>query len=350
MAKIVNRAFDEFLANTVRISNSVSDKAKGSRTFLRNEIESLSNNGLFLPLVKGRDCNFGSFARKTKIVDLNDIDMIVALNCSDTQYNDKGDYENIVMTYTGNNGLIKQMCDVSTNIYYPYERIYSLNSTKIKNTLVKSLNTIGQYEKADIHSRKEAVTLKLKSYEWNFDIIPAYFVTNNVGDILFYLIPNGNGNWKKTNPIKEAKRIQSINKEFNGKVYDVVRLVKYWNTRARVKTITSYVLEAMVLDYFDQTTNNKIHPDGTTTDWVDVHFKNFLNYMSTNIYNPIYDPKGIEGNINDLSWFEQNNIADRASSDYEKAKQAIHKEINGDHEGSINIWRDIFGDKFPKYE
>ncbi len=62
------------------------------------------------------------------------------------------------------------------------------------------------------------------------------------------------------------------------------------------------------------------------------------------------DPKGIRRNINDVSWEDRVKIADRATLDKQKADEARSFENNTDHENSIQIWRDVFGELFPKYE
>ena len=80
MAKSVNTAFLEFLNNKINISTQESDNAKKSRDFLLEQIQDLSYNGNFLSLATQYNCFFGSFARKTKIQPLNDIDIIVGLN------------------------------------------------------------------------------------------------------------------------------------------------------------------------------------------------------------------------------------------------------------------------------
>ena len=73
-------------------------------------------------------------------------------------------------------------------------------------------------------------------------------------------------------------------------------------------------------------------------------------YIKNNIWNAIYDSKGIEGNINTLSYSEKLSLQSRASNDYTKACNAISAEINSnDQEKAINIWRDIFGGDFPHY-
>lgn len=67
-----------------------------------------------------------------------------------------------------------------------------LNSTKVINRFITKLSDLQDYSKAEMHKNHEAATLQLKSYTWNFDIVPCFYT-----DTDFYLIPDGSGNWKR---------------------------------------------------------------------------------------------------------------------------------------------------------
>jgi hypothetical protein len=54
--------------------------------------------------------------------------------------------------------------------------------------------------------------------------------------------------------------------------------------------------------------------------------------------------------INTLTYDEKKKISDRAYADYEKAVDARKLEGDKKMKESINKWREIFGDGFPKYE
>lgn len=227
--------------------------------------------------------------------------------------------------------------------------ILHLNSNKVKNKLVSALQSISQYEKSEIHARGEAVTLKLKSYSWNFDIVPAFYCTGDTYTKPYYLIPNGYGKWKKTNPKLEQERVSSLNQKFNNVVLSTIRLVKYWNRRGQMPNITSYVLETMVLDYFDQT-NHSVVNDNKYYDYPDMHFRDALYYISNHIMCSVQDTKGFQGNINTLTYEQKNKIKTRASNDYSKAYNAVRAETQEkDNQKSMKIWKDIFGDNFPQY-
>ena len=68
------------------------------------------------------------------------------------------------------------------------------------------------------------------------------------------------------------------------------------------------------------------------------------------VYNPVNDPKNIQGNLNNLSPENKKKISDRAYQDYLKAFNARQLENAKNDRDSISKWIEIFGDKFPKYE
>ena len=164
------------------------------------------------------------------------------------------------------------------------------------------------------------------------------------------MIPNGNGAWKKTNPKIKKKRLSDLNVKFNGVVIKLIRLVKYWNRRGKMPNITSYVLETMVLDYFD-TSSHSAEQENKTYDYVDIDFKNFLDYLSKNIFNVVKDSKNIEGDINNLTNEQKQSLYNRAKNDYKKAYNAVYAEVYEKNMAkSINLWRDLFGEEFTCYE
>jgi len=347
MATNVNAAFSKFINEEINISKSSSDLAKNCRDYLFNQIHSLSSSGKFVPLASLYDISFGSFSRKTKIYPLDDIDVIVGLDGGKITlhvYN----WDNIKLTVDNDstNNALRNLCDV----YNGYAgRRYVINSNKVKNKLVNALSNLNNYSKADLHARGEAVTLNLKSYTWN-NIVPA-FSCIYYNDNQYYLIPNGRGNWKFTNPKLEQERVSRLNVEFNGVVLSTIRLLKYWKKRGKMPNITSYVLETITLDYFDQAKHSGYNSKGMSYDCPDDHFSGALKYIRDHIFYTIHDSKGVQNDINDLNYSQKMALRNRAGADYDKSIDAITAEIyEKNDKKSINIWRDIFGERFPKYE
>ena len=345
MATTVNQAFAEFIDN-LTISKSKRDIANSSVDAIKNQIDNLSNKELIPNTVNSKHYVFGSFSRRTKNVPLDDIDVIICFDSCECAKMFEYSWDNIkIVIQNGGNKRLIDLCDKKSTYGYPYQSECELNSNRFKNKLVSSLSSVQYYKNAELHARGEAVTLSLSSYDWTFDLVPAFYYDKD-GETI-YLIPNGKGRWKKTNPRKERQRIADLNILFKNIVGKVVRLVKYWNKRGKMPTMTSYVLETMVLDFFDA----RPIPKETDTLFIDLLFKDVLDYIAKNINGYIGDSKGIEGDINTLSYSERHSIMNRAMNDYKKAVNAVAAEVKENNQKkSINIWRDIFGEEFPSYE
>ena len=211
---------------------------------------------------------------------------------------------------------------------------------KVVNKFKEYLGGISQYKKADIKRNQEAVTLELQSYEWVYDIVPCFITNPEFDGRTYYLIPDGNGNWKKSNPRIDQNRVTTSNAEHEVSVLDVIRLVKYWNKRPTMPSVQSYLLENIVLNYFDQ---------GTHTKYVDLEIRDVLLYIADSILSSVSDPKRIQGDLNNLLPQDRNKVRQRALLDRAKALEARTFESNGQMKEAINKWREIFGEGFPIY-
>lgn len=332
MAKTVNGAFNEFLKNTVNLDKEETKIARNSKNWLLDQIAAFKEDTTFPLLAPEYNIQFGSFARKTKIRPLDDIDLMIGLHANGASY-DSGTKGEIIIKALKNTTLYN-FCDYETDI---------LNSVKIINKFLSNLKDVPQYKNAEIKRNKEAATLSLKSYDWVYDIVPCFYTAPDHFGKTYYIIPDGSGNWKKTNPRIDRDRTQNVNQQHLGRVLNIIRIIKYWNKRPTMPTMSSYLLETMLLNYYASKTSE-------ASEFVDLEIPPVLNYIKNNIYSVVNDPKNIQGNINSLSWEDRVKIANRAQSDKEKAEKAREYERNGDNENSIKKWREFFGDKFPEYE
>lgn len=328
MALSVNAAFDQFSQDCVNLDSDRTKKARNSRDWLFEQLNKLPDDDSNFPLkYEEMHVNFGSFARKTKIRELDDIDIMYCLHGNNAYYSKSIYLDNLYYIHTENAGSrLKSLSDNN-----------QLNSRKVINQFISSLSEIQNYKSADIHRKGEAATLQLSSYEWNFDVVPSFYTTSN-----FYLIPNGSGNWKASNPPLDQNNITRINQKHSGKILQIVRTLKFWNKHAQMRTISSYLFENLVLKYFDSQTE--------ISDYIDVNIINFWLNLSSSIYENVTDPKGIDNNLNDLSYEDKLAISNKSKEAYNKGYEAYKIEIDDkDTKRSINKWREIFGDDFPIY-
>ena len=332
MAKTVNEAFNIFLRDYVNLESYETQQARSSRNWLLSQIHLFPSKDLSFPrLYSEKDIFFGSFARRTKKRDLDDIDMMIALSAEGGIYQE---FTNKIEIYVSESAYkLKALCFDNTKI---------LSSRKVINKFISLLNNVPQYEKAEIKRNMEAGILNLRSYPWTFDLVPCFFTQKDWFNKDYYLIPDGQGHWKKTDPRIDRNRVTDINQLHDGNVLNVIRLMKYWNKRPTMPSISSYLLENIILDFYS-TQYTK------SSGYVDLEVPNILQYIQTSVFYPVNDPKGIQGNINHLSPDEQDKISNRAYFDYLRALEARIFEEEGNHKFAIAKWREICGCNFPTY-
>jgi len=329
MATTVYGAFKEFNNDTVNLAADRTKAGRASRDWLIDQLISLPNKAEEFPkLYENMHIKFGSFARNTKIRPLDDIDLMLTFSGEGTTYNAIEYGQNYLLYVPESAKFLRKLCNVDG----------TLNSIKLINKIVSSLNNIEQYKSSDKHRRQEAGTLNLSSYEWVFDIVPAFYT-----DTKYYLIPDGQSGWKATDPNIDQQRVSDINNKYEGKVLQLIRTLKYWNNRALMITIPSYLFENLVLNFTEGRNSLSEH--------LDINLINFWHYLKSAIYNPVNDPKRFQGDLNTLSIAERMGIATRANDAFTKGYDAFKLETEEkDQHKAINKWAEIFGDNFPKYE
>lgn len=325
MARTVQSAFNEFNDNIVNLSSDETLKARNSRDFLLTNLHGFDTKITNFPLTySNKSIKFGSFARKTKIIEVDDIDLMLCFNGSNACYSEYYNGEFKIHTENADSRL-KLLSD--NNV---------LNSRKVIEKIKSSLSSLYYYEKAEIHRQQEAVTLKLSSYTWNFDIVPCFFTT---GD--FYLIPDGNGNWKKADPRLDQERVSNENQRQNGRLLQLIRTLKYWNSERKITyKMGSYFFENLVIQF---------SRDYGLSSEIDLDIRKFFLFLYQNIENNFDDPKGFQGNINNLSYSERLDVKNKAFNMYQICCNAYSHKENYECEKSIKEWQKVFGSEFPNY-
>ena len=332
MATTVNSAFDEFMRDVVNLDPDVTKNARDSRDNLLSNIAEFDNSDDFFGLCSSFDIQFGSFARKTKCRELDDVDLMIGIAANGATYNSYDLWNNVHITASTTNAAQSE-CTRDDG---------TLNSTQVTNKFKKKLESVREYSRSEIRRNGEAVILNLKSKDWSFDIVPCFHTVTEDNGRSYYLIPNGSGNWKKTDPQKDRDHVISTNQSRAGRALELIRLCKKWNKVKNVKTIPSYLLETMIINHCDAETE--------LSEWIDLRFRELLRYISDYINSSVDDMKEIQGDINDLSWTDRYSIQQKAQADYNKACDASNAEIQEeDQKKAISKWGEILGGEFPTY-
>lgn len=325
-------SFNEFSKNIVDLDSGVTGIARASRGFLISQLESLPEKIAGFPPLTGRFQNYGSFERKTKIRELDDIDLLVILDGNDTVPRPQPDYVYYLRLSSEEAPLYR----------FKDDGFDFVNSTKILNRIRDSLKEVTHYEKAGIKRTEQAVTLKLSSYPWAYDIVPAVEIPDgNSGADGCYLIPDGKGNWIRTDPRRDAKALEPLRKEHSGYFLKVMRLLKFWN-RLRTK-LPSYYFETIVCKVLSQAARFTDEP-------IPNAIKHFFAAAPTGILQACPDPKGLGPDLDEkIDSTKKNSVVKELLEADKNAGQAIAHKIKGDHEKAIYCWRQVFGNSFPAH-
>jgi hypothetical protein len=331
MPYTVDYSFDAFRSQYVDLDPKDVEKARKSRDYLKDQITDIARSDNSFPKLYGGYQPFGSFARRTKTRKLDDIDMLLLLNGTSTQ-------ERYLSAYSSR----IYVKDTSLPIWLYTDDENYLSSTKVLNKLKSSLSSVPNYRQSEIKRTGAAVVLNLTSYDWVFDIVPAMPISDGAGGVNYYLIPDGKGNWMRTDPRRDQKAITEANKKQDGLLLPLIRLIKYWNVHYyAVPRISSYYLETMLINAFKYG-----YPKITSIkSGIPVAFQQ----LATSVQNSCGDPKGLGPNLDaDVSWEVRTKVRDAAKKMAQFAQSALQNEQSGDHKLAISWWKTIFSD-FPPY-
>jgi len=292
MAKTISESFRELKVNleiTELQHSAVSTRQQNVRNAFENELDILDS---FLT---------GSYSRYTMIAPLKeaDIDIFIIL---DTKY---------YYHYNGQNGGQAGLLDL------------------VKRTLRKTYP-----ETPDISRNGQAVTIQFTDFM--VDVVPAFFRKGEG-----YLIPNSiSQSWTSTDPKKHVEIMSSANKEHDGDLVPLIKMIKGWN-RSINDYFRSFHLEVMALHILGKVKISD-YPSG-----VRYFFDKGRSYVKQK--NP--DPAGYGGDVG--SYLNTQEKIDDAVNKFETAyTRAIKAEDYANRyyiEDAINVWRKIFGNYFPAY-
>jgi len=332
MARTINGALNELVQDKVNLLKSRTDAGRRSRDHLLEQIKRLNDSSLEkLDFADTYNLPFGSFSRRTKVKPLDDIDQMIGLNGGKLVWNEATNYDEAIISILNpfDKGIWSQLLNDDD----------TLSPIKVLNRFKRMLSGMSGYQNPQLNRRQQAVTFQMTSNEWNFDLVPCFYTQSGV-----YLIPSGNGNyWMQTDPRKDQTLATEVNRQHNGKVLEIIRLMKYWNKQDRKPSIpSSYLLEVMLLYFYK---SRWLTTAGTLQEEVEKS----LIYIRDNIYSWIEDPKGIEGNINRLDHDVQNKIHARVTNDLENIKYGNYYESIGEKERAFEYWEKVLGSFFPAY-
>ena len=197
-------------------------------------------------------------------------------------------------------------------------------------------DALGEY-RTNVRKNGQAATLYYESWP-NVDIVPVSKVTNDDGSVNRYEVPDMNSDkWLPSRPRRHTVAIQERAAECGSRFKPLIRMVKQWN-KSHSDLMESYHIEALAL----QVCSGVLSDDP----W---DLFNFFNQAAKLTQTSLAYDGGFADDY--LDYTTRREVLNRLNTAVDRARDAWHLTYgsNSDHRRAIEIWRQVFGDRFPAY-
>lgn len=331
MLNPVVHAFDQLFKKYINYGAEESAQVQLHIDTFIQELHTLSYKKDYLPwLNRERHLVASSFGRDTHINPLKHVQLLVCLNSESAKMIFDKDSKAYIIRVNAGADRFGDMVNADRE----------LMPNAIARSFMEEFRDFPDAKNVSI-SPEGGATYRRKGCLWVFNVIPAFFVTHPKTKETFYLVPDNKGHWKHVYPHSETDALLAINREHNGFMYDLIRIMKYWNREHDIPTIPSALLEAIVVNYC-QAKPEKLK------EFADLDIAGLLRTIKDTIKKPVMDPLGKRGDLNTIPVQARQKIADQAFRDQLKAESARTMEFNRDYVRSIEKWSEVVGYEFRK--
>ncbi|AUH70624.1 nucleotidyltransferase [Legionella sainthelensi] len=229
---------------------------------------------------------------------------------------------------------LKEHADLDIIVVLHYSKY--IKDKKPSEVLQEVRDTLGVY-KTNVRKNGQAVTLYYETWP-NVDIVPCCRNVDDKGNVTSYSIPDMNTEtWIKSRPKSHASNINLRSSHCGENFRKLITMIKHWN-KTHGSYLQSYHIEALCLETFYVPMKDLSWEIFTFFDTASKLIDRYLWY---------------EGDVVDnyLNYETRQEVKRRLESARDKASTAwwwTYGNKNNNEE-AIKIWRQIFGDKFPRY-
>ena len=166
-------------------------------------------------------------------------------------------------------------------------------------------------------------------------------IVGSDGSASYFLIPDGAGNWIRTDPRIDDANTTRCNLQHGGLFLPTIRLLKYWNRRVHKPRLRPYYFETLAISTFSNV--------ATVTD-LPAAVRHFFDAGPMHLFSTCADPKALGPALDrDVDRETKNKIYAAMTDAAKKAGGALAFEKRGQHREAIGLWGQIFGPGFPTY-
>lgn len=192
--------------------------------------------------------------------------------------------------------------------------------------------------------KKQRRSIRIETSDVDMDVVPIIQPYANIDT--YYIADRELERWVETNPKKYTIWTTDVNDKAKGRFKPLVKLFKWW--RRENKTVSKhpkgFILECITAE--SMSCSVKHYGELFVS-----MFKSFVEkyswYISNNLVPTISDP-GVPGNsiTEGLTFSAFEGFYNKVKSHAEIGEKALNEE---DEEIALNLWREVFGPRFPKF-
>jgi len=299
----VAQAFDTFMKR-LELTEPERDKVSRQQNELRSRLRD-KLNGI------ARDVLVGSYARKTAIRPLNDVDLFLELELGVHGARRNREPQ-----------LLLEDVQRALRACYPSTTDAPGPATRIQG---------------------RSVNIEFTGTGIGYDVIPAFRVRGSDGSApeYYYEIPNRNRrDWIRTNPEVHGQLVSAANARAGGMLNRLIKAAKHWNriheSSAGDRPLRSFHLEVMAYEAFQ--TKPRDERRG---------LYELFAFFSSRINSACPDPARLGPDLDaDLTPAERQLAQEKLQAGAQIAFKALHHEERGQDQEAYKLWRSLLGPEF----
>jgi hypothetical protein len=213
-----------------------------------------------------------------------------------------------------------------------------IQSKKPSEVLKAVQEALSEY-RTGVRRNGQAVTLYYKSWP-DVDIVPVSRVADDSGKVVSYSVPDmTHEEWIASKPDMHSDEMLQRNKSFGEQFKKIVKMIKWWNHQ-HSELMESYHIEVLALHSLTGSFGSYSWDVFRFFEVAATMAQNLLFHNGTTVDQYLY-----------LNPVMRQQIVKRLETARDKAREAWYYTYppNSDDKKAIEIWRQIFGDKFPAY-
>jgi len=239
----------------------------------------------------------GSFARKTMLKPLRDIDKVVIVDPRHAH----------LFTDVGTSAVAAELVETALRRYYP---------------------------DATFSRTRHSIQMDLGANTFSFDVVPAFGADDGTTDVM--IIDLKSGGWERSNTRTLIDVVAERNKVCEGLFIHQVRFVKHWSRQVLGDRLPGLHVEAIAFVCIDQPIGHAQAVAGIFACGAQL-LSQWSGYM---------DPTGVDELSSKISNVDREYARQAFASAADRASQALAFDEAGNHDAAIATWNSIFGETF----